>query len=156
MRDAMVARLAIGNLNEKATSGLVRKRTDIVECCRSAIQYAKTGDQLSDIIGVKKVGPLYAFVLEVFSILTKSPKSLPNSESVEAVAPSCESCFFWKPSPPGINERVGGDIGTCRRYPPQISDARTIDEPHESDSRLFASFSPATWADDWCGEHKPT
>lgn len=52
---------------------------------------------------------------------------------------SCGNCVYWQVT------TSGGDLGLCRRHPPQIDN---IVIPH-------TAMWPATSDLDWCGEFNP-
>lgn len=74
--------------------------------------------------------------------------------------PQCDSCRFW--------EQFRDDKGTCRRYPPRLSETAVsfyvANEPPDDEgepalinalSSLDAWWMPVTHSSEWCGEHQP-
>jgi hypothetical protein len=85
-------------------------------------------------------------------------------------APQCNGCRFWKLDDTTIDDlnREAWGWGFCRRRPPTLVDsliAAEIVPPRYGDlidlerptpiDTYTASLWPATFATEWCGEHKP-
>lgn len=57
---------------------------------------------------------------------------------------NCGNCRFWS----GVSDET--TQASCRRYPPQLIEMRTIEE----DDMYLRTYFPVVEWDDWCGEHQ--
>lgn len=65
--------------------------------------------------------------------------------------PSCSTCVFYC----GERGKIVAHIGTCRRYPPQITRLWDTQNPKAKNAGVLEEYSwPMVGRKDWCGEHR--
>jgi hypothetical protein len=72
-----------------------------------------------------------------------------------AERPTCKTCPYWDE-----DKRSYGDIGECRRYPPQlIPESVSVGQRKAPSGDIYHDVNPdqlfpgVFGRDDWCGEH---